>query len=290
MLWAVTEAATRRDAPGHGDLSGAADLADPPEELRVSLGRLAAVTAARLRLGPPPLGDGPGGAVGPGAALLAAAVGARHHLAASVDVLNAARLPTAADGAAEAGGWELAVRHGVAEAALAVPDLDPDLADLLRDCSPLTALLDHPTPEGEREAELLLTRRLLHHPDGWRLAALALAEPPAGAAQAVWRSGLLSRCRRVNLAFVLDVYEMGLSLFAAEHRRRLRAARRLLSGAGRGRAVDPDAVAGTALWWRALAEIGKTNPRAIGRRRWITAEHAQGIELYRALRRWEAAS
>src|ERR1700691_1728847 len=62
--------------PPRGDPLDPEGLAHPGDRLARALGQLTSITAARLRLGSPPLGDR--GPVGPGGAILAAALGVAH--------------------------------------------------------------------------------------------------------------------------------------------------------------------------------------------------------------------
>jgi len=276
LTWAAGEEVSPGDRLPAGDLAAADELAAPPASIRAAIGRLAAVTAARLRLTAPPLGDSrpPGLA----ACVLAAAAGARADLAAAMGALMAAP-----GGPMTA--YDLAARHAVAHHALRAGELDQDLADLLRDVSPLTAVLDHPSPNGEYEAEDLLLSRLLAHRDGYDLAVRTFAAPAISPEQAAWRGGVLARCRHRDLPFVLDVYETGMELFGGEHLRRRRRAQALLS-------QPPDILAARPLvqWWRALSEIERARPGEIRKRKLITSAYVDGVRTYRIFANSEAAA
>src|SRR5258708_2161687 len=86
--WAITESGS----PPRGDLFNTDELARPGDRLTAAMGRLTSITAARLHLGSPPLGDR--GPVGLGAGLLAAALGIAHIPELARDLLQAAPEPT----------------------------------------------------------------------------------------------------------------------------------------------------------------------------------------------------
>jgi hypothetical protein len=272
--------------PPTGDLTAAAELAAPPPDLARALGGLAAVATARLGLTAPPLGDPR--PPGLGAALLAAAVGGRGDTTAAYALLEAVPECGGPDGTAEPTGYDLVSRHLLVQTALASGEPgDADVAELLRAGSPLTCVLDRPAEGMRYQAEALLTRRLLRHAEGRRLVIRAFAEPPADLPQATWRAGMLGRLRRRDQDFVLEVYETGLRLFGAEHRRR---ARRGLARAAR--LAKPGAQAELrldALWWRGLSEIERARPWELRRYRHIT-EYLDGVRLYRRLRMLEGAA
>ncbi|HEV2259545.1 MAG TPA: hypothetical protein VGS06_41055 [Streptosporangiaceae bacterium] len=268
LAWATGEQMSGDPMPV-GSLTGLAELADPPADIRETIGRVAAIAAARLRLTAPPLGDSR--PPRPGVAILAAAVGARTE---PVTAMRA--LEVLVDEDAEPA-YELAARHAVAGRALRSGQLEETTADLVREVSPLTALLDHPTASGEAAAEDLLEARLLADPDGYRLAVRTFAAPAAGAAQADWRARLLSRLRHGSrLPFVLDVYETGMTVFGAAHWRRLARAGELL-----GDREDLDAIRPLVQWWQPLSEIERRRPQEIKRRKLISNDYVRGVRAYR---------
>ncbi len=145
--------------PGHADRSargradGPQDLAVPPPDVTAMLTRLAAQTAARLRLDA--LAAAERRPVGPGALLLAAAVGGRARPGLAAETVRT--VPPARSL------WDVLTHHAVVAPAL--PHIgDAVLAGRLRAASPLTALLDRPDPLGESAAENLLEDVLLTHP------------------------------------------------------------------------------------------------------------------------------
>ena len=277
LAWAAGEEVSGDPVP-EGTLAGLAELADPPADIREAIGRLAAVAAARLRLTAPPLGDSrpPGFAV----AILAAAVGAR------TEPVTAMRALEVLVGEDAEPAYELAARHAVAGRALRSGQLDDTTAALVRDLSPLTAVLDYPTGAGEYAAEDLLAARLLPDPGGYRLAVWTFAAPAASAAQAAWRAGLLARLRNGRwLPFVLDVYETGMAVFGAAHQHRLE-----LAGALLGYAADLDAIRPLVQWWQPLSEIERRRPREIKQRRLITNDYVGGVRAYRRFAALETAA
>lgn len=173
------------------------ELLAPDEELRGALGELAAVTAARLRLGNPPLGDSR--APGLDGLVLAFALGCYHLPELAEDLLATLGEPSSA--------WEWLIRHGLIAPAL--PFLPEALADECRLASPLTALFDRPA--GERDAAALdAAARMRRHPAAGLALRLHLARPSQGPAVRRWRTRLLETLRAegdAGRAFVLDVYE-----------------------------------------------------------------------------------
>ncbi|MFF3329844.1 hypothetical protein ACFYWX_09820 [Streptomyces sp. NPDC002888] len=243
-------------------MSGAAD--GPPGadgDPAAGVERLAAVTAARLRLSAPPLGDG--GPAGLGALLLATAVALRH----TPEVAGMALDVSAPDSVAD-----LLARHGLVRRVRSCgdPALTPDgrLSDELLRHSPLTGLMGAPAtaPGAETAAEQVLDR-LLGHPEGRTSATTALAPPPADARTARWRARLLERRRYTTgeRRWVQDVYETALLHHGPELRRRTAHAVAVLASVGpvppgpderdteEGRALDE--AEAFAEWWRPLAVL-----------------------------------
>src|SRR5262249_9284699 len=154
------------------------------------------ITAARLHLGAPPLGDP--GPVGPGAGLLAAALGVAHIPELAQHLLQAVPEP--------AGAAEWVARHAIAERAAGY--LAQPLADEFLLASPLTAVLDRPV-EGQQDQAIEHATRLIEHHDGHLALVRALAQPSSSPAVRRWRRDLLGRLRLrddVGRDFVLDVY------------------------------------------------------------------------------------
>jgi hypothetical protein len=267
-------AALGEGPPPHGDLDGAEQLARPDPRLVLSLARLGAVTAARLRVaaveGAPETGlDG---------LVLAAALGSRQ----AVELARAlvATLP------APCGTWECLVRHGLAATALAfVPE---EMADDLRAASPLSGLLERPAP-GEESAALAWVRRLRGDRQMRQALVVALAHPAAPPAVRRWRAELLDRSRldgEDGRSFVLDVYETAILHHEAEWIDVVRAARAVL--------LDPRAVAdaerldeaaAAADWWGALAALDRTHLAEVRQRRHLGYSYREALRLHAELRR-----
>jgi hypothetical protein len=277
LAWAAGDEMSGGRVP-EGTLAGLAELAEPSAGLREAIGRVAANAAAQLRLTAPPLGDAR--PPGPAVAILAAAVGARTEPATALRALDV----LAGEDAEPA--YELAARHAVASRALRSGQLDDATAGLVREVSPLTAVLDHPAGNGEPTAEDLLETRLLPDVGGYRLAVRTFAEPAVSAAQADWRASQLSRFRHGRwLPFTLDVYETGMTVFGAAHRQRLELVRGLL-----GPAPDLDLIRPLVQWWQPLSEIERRRPQEIRQRRLISNDYVGGVRAYRRFAALETAA
>lgn len=259
LVWAISDAA----GPPAGDLEGAAELADPPPDVREAGVRLALVTAARLRLAAPPLDDPR--PVTCGAVIAAAAIGARGHPSAAA-VMRTISPPWSA--------YDQVALHGIA-AAVVKRAPDAALLPVLRDASPLTGLLDLPGPGGPEWCDQLLDE-MLRRPDGRNLATLAFAATPESDAQSRWRGEVLNEMLsiRENRSWVLDVYETALSWHARGHRDRARRAYRTLRDSSAAAEAAP-----TAIWWQALARLDRTDPELLRDRAGLTG-HRIGIRLY----------
>jgi hypothetical protein len=271
LHWAITDPAGTSPPPS---ASG-----DPV----LLLERLARVTAARLHLSDPPLGDP--GPVGLEPLLIAAAVAVRENARAARSALDGVHEPSTVR--------EVMARHGLVAhvTASAEPD-DPLRPDLLR-VSPLTALFDHPPPGGEERCAQLLDR-LLDHPEGRRAAIAALAAPPASPETARYRASLLRRFRFTpgERTVVYDVYETALLRHADSYRRHTDRVRELLRDSP-ARLLADDAggrwARATMDWWEPLALVARQHPEELRRRRMLRGYHT-GVALQRAygrIREWE---
>ena len=275
--------------PPGGDLRQAEALARPSPELAERLGQLAAVTAARLRLAAPPLGDG--APLAAETAVLAAALGSLQTpalAAALAGALGPARHPA-----------EWVTRHGLAGSA--VPYLPAAAAEPCMAASPLTALIERPAPGGEAAA-LQVANRLLADPAGRLALKLRLARPATDPSVRRWRAALLDRLRLADVtgaaaagegpgearhrSFVLDVYEAAMVHHEPEHLQQLRWARSVildpLAAADDSRLFDALAVAE---WWGPLAAIERGDVDALRTRRYLGYAYRQGLELHRLARR-----
>lgn len=245
--------------------------------------RLAAVTAARLRLSTPPLGD-PSPLDG-GAILLAAALGvASEPYSRESNIFG--RLLDALPSAH--GAWELVARHGLATPALT--DLPVRAADDIRRASPLTAVLERPEPGGRRSQARALAARLRAAPDGGRMLRAAFAAPSADVAVLAWRADLLDRWRLDVAAsgdgrsFVLDVYETALLHHREEH---LDAVRRAAAILADSTASDDalDLARAVAAWWEPLAALARAEIDLLRARRHLGYAYREGIGLARRAQR-----
>lgn len=266
VRWAATD--MTGDLP-RGDLAETVRLSDPGPELLLWVGKLAAVTAARLRLRPPPLGDQR--SPGLGAVLLAAAIGAFADVDQAALLLRAVRVPVRAA--------DLLAHHGLVAAAIA--DL-PALRGRLLDLSPLTGVLDSPGPRTVAGCESLLDR-LRQDPDARAMVMLRFAAPPDTPEQARWRGECLTYLRHEDPGLVIDVYEMALVHHRQEHEIRARAAWQRVLGSGPDEAILP-----TALWWRALAELEAAEPQLVRKRPQLAGRRI-GTNLFRHVQALESA-
>jgi hypothetical protein len=265
VRWATTDV---NGTMPEGDLADAVRLCDPGDELLAWVGRLAAVTAARLRLSAPALGDRR--PPGLGALILAAAIGAYRHVQQAELLLRAVPSPAAAA--------DLLAHHGLVAPAVT---LLPELAGRLRDLSPLTGLLDRPGPRTATACEDLLDR-LLADRTARAMITLRFAAPPDTPEQASWRGECLAYVRHEDPGFVIDVYELAFVHYRIEHEIRARAAWSNLLGTG-----SPAAALPTALWWRALAELEAAEPQRI-RARPRLADRRIFTNLFRRVRELES--
>ena len=265
VQWAATDMSS---VLPKGDLTEATRLADPGRELLLSVGRLAAVTAARLRLTAPLFGDQH--PPGLGAVLLAAAIGGHADGERATLLLRTVRSPVRAA--------DLLAHHGLVAAAMTVL---PRLRDQLLDLSPLTGVLDRPGPRTVAGCEALLDR-LRADRAARAMVLLHFAVPPGTPEQARWRGNCLAYLRHEDPRFVLDVYEMALLHHRREHEISARAAWQLVLGGSPGPALP------TALWWRALAELESAAPQLVGERPLLTGRRI-GTNLFRRVQSLEVA-
>ncbi|GAA3504968.1 hypothetical protein GCM10019016_120810 [Streptomyces prasinosporus] len=275
LLWTTTADAgpAARPAPPEGALTDPQELAAPPPDVTAVLTGLAARTAARLRLDA--LAAGERRPAGPGALLLAAAVGGRARPRLAAEAVRAA--PPARSL------WDVLTHHAVVAPAL--PHIgDAVLAGRLRAASPLTALLDRPDPVGETDAELLLEDVLLTHPQGRRMITTVYCEAPASPTQALWRGRLLDQLRMSERDLVIDVYEAALLRHAQAHLSLVRRAR-----VGLTAPPDLPAARPVAYWWAALARLERSHRRLLKARSGIGKEYLEGVRLYRQVERLEAS-
>ncbi len=262
----------RGEAPlPRGDYLAPEALLAPSGELSGALGELAAATAARLRLGHPPLGDRR--ALGLDPLVLAFALGCAHQPALASALLATLEPP------ANAWGW--VARHGLVAPALR--SLPAELAEECRGLSPLTALLERPA--GRQDAAALeAAERLRRHPAGRLALQLHLARPTVDPAVRRWRTRLLETLRAAGddgRDFVLEVYEAAMVHHQDE----------LLDQARRARGVFLDRVAASdsdrlddattaADWWGPLWAVERSDLGALRRRRYLGYAYREGLRIY----------
>lgn len=233
--------------PPAGPLRGAAALVSPGEQAVAALRRLAALAAARLGAGRPPLADP--GPVGPGSLLLAAAIGGRaerNAAAAIIDAVPAIRLGSS-------GAWvDSVARHAVVAPLMISPGigLDDVTADTLLRASPLTGVLYRPA-SGTAPAARTVAARLLARPRGAGIAVPALAAPSASAEILNWRAELLEMMRLQHTACALDVYLAARLWHGTAWDDRLRWAEHQLAGPG----AQPELPIATIRYWVPLARL-----------------------------------
>ncbi|MFD8911400.1 hypothetical protein [Streptomyces sp. NPDC059575] len=278
LRWAASEPDTGAPLPGR-----TAGPPSPEQDPALLVERLAAVTAARMRLSDPPLGD-PGPAGLP-TLLLAAAVALREGSLAE-RTLDSVSAPGSAR--------DLLARHGLVHPVLTAGSrsVGTSLGTALLRHSPLTGLLDAPAPGDDEPCRQLLDR-LLDHPEGRRTVTAALSAPPRTPDAMLWRSGLLSRYRfdPAERQWVYDVYETALLHHGPYYTRRTREAVAVLTGETSG-APDTDRAAAawadaTSDWWRPLDVLVRRFPAELRARRMLRG-HEGGLRLSRLRARAES--
>ena len=259
--------------PPTGDPADMDALIRPEPRLADVLGRLAAKTAARLRVcpqDPRPLG--------PETAVLAAAIGLRRIpklVFLLLRVVEPALSPP-----------ELLARHGLVSPSL--PHLDTPLALALKRQSPLTGLLQYP-PAGLESRARNLAGQWCRMPGGRRSLQLHFAQPVADRRVRDWRADLMERWRPVEGALdrlVLDIYETTMIYHGKEALDQVhRAANVFLDpilAADDQRLKDAQSVA---RWWKPLHRLERTRPRALRARRYLGYQYREGVKLYQLFER-----
>lgn len=271
--------------PPQGDARGLEQLLRPSPDLETALGRLAALTCARLRLMAPPLGDG--APVSVAGVLMAAAVGIAGLPKLASLVLQA--VPPASHPS------EWIVRHGVVSPVLAfVPGAVSDsLSEELRKLSPLTALLDFPAP-GYEALALGAADRIRFHPAGRGALSLWIAEPSLSTPQRRWRATLLDRWRSGadgDRTYVLDIYEAAMVHHEATFIAQTHDAQRVLTdpklSSDAARLADAMSIAA---WWGPLSALERADIQSLRRRRHLGYAYRQGLALYRLTRKLTGAA
>ncbi len=276
-----------------GPVDDSRKLADPDSSTRELLVSLTRDTAARLGAGQLPFGDGT--AVGLGAVLLAAGVGAR------LQPVVAQRLL----GAAPAGqGHQMAdavARHGVLRSLVpAAPEprsrsavdqrraeLPAALLESALDVSPLTALLYRPPQDrlgsGATGRETDLARRLLASRRGRACVIRALSTAMPEAPVLAWRLRLLATLRHEDRDFVLDLYLAARVRHGAQWDELIGSAADQLAGA---ELPSPEPV-NVARFWTPLAAMRKAEPGLLQNLPYLEG-YERALDLVRKYRLTEA--
>jgi hypothetical protein len=300
LTWAGDTTAGRAGSPAvpppTGPLRDTSALGRPGAATLRALRALTRDTAARLGAGSPPFADP--APVGPGALLMAAAVGGRAQPGPARTLAEAA--PAA--GLSAAGGWADALaRHAVVAPALAAcrrteataagttggaatdRSIDAELAETLLRASILTAVLHRPPlgrlRAGATAAEVAAAAGLLTRPRGRAVLTTALAAWSADPAVLDWRAELLTRLSIDHPGVVLDVYLLARLRHGAVWDRRLAWAARALSGVG----LPDDLPLATVRFWAPLAGVNQRDPDLI-RSRALLDGHRAAVDLVRRYR------
>jgi len=267
-----------------GPLRSAAALAQPTGATVAALTALVHRAGAIAGAGHPPFGDP--SAVGPGAILLAAAIGGREQPGPAVLLAEAVRPPRIGSG-----GWADALaRHAVVgqafpllptrpqESTTATDELAEPLAETLLRCSPLTALLHRPPAaaiaSGATATEVATARRLLTRPHGVDVLQAALSEFDIDPQVLAWRAELLTRLAVEDPVFVVDTYLVARLRHGPWWDAAVAAARRAFSGFG---GPDPVSMA-TLRFWLPLSRLLRSHPALI-RERPLMDGHQEALRL-----------
>jgi hypothetical protein len=192
-------AADPRGAPPYGPLWDAVALTRPGNGAAAALAALTAVTAARLGAGNPPFGDTR--PVGPGALLIATAIGIRRDPAA-MDLLRLTPPVRMRDEP-----WaDCIARHAVGGALTAHPGVpSAEFLEVLLELSPLTAVLHRP-PRAGADVARAATHALLTRPSGGELLTAAIAAPSADPLVQAWRAELAATLRLEHPRLAVTAY------------------------------------------------------------------------------------
>ncbi len=233
-------------------------------------------TAARLGAGSPPFADRT--PVGPGALLLAAAVGGRAQSGPARALVEAAPAPRLS-----AGGWADALARHAVVAPVTGQKIDAELADALLRASMLTAVLHRPPlsrlTSGATATEAEAAADLLGRPRGRTVLTAALAAWSPDPAVLTWRAELLTRLSHDHPDVVLDTYLLARLRHGADWDRRLSGAARALSGVG----LPDDLPVATVRFWAPLAALDQRDPELI-RSRTLLDGHRNAVNLVRRYR------
>ncbi len=271
ITWVMSPGGARPRAKTPEGAMGFVELLSPPASLRSAATAAASIHSAKLGLGAPPLGDGR--PMGPGGLVIAAAVG----LADVQEVAGALALSAVA----LSGAWDLVLRDAIVRRALAT-SLDEDLAETLRQVSPLSAVLERPA-KGCEDATIALLSRISGHGDGRRLVVKAFSRPGASRDVRRFRIDVMERLRtheEKSLDLVLEIYEASLVFHRERAMAEIAAAREVIAGRGDPDAKLEDALA-VAAWYGPLARIRRAHADLLRKRHGIDLEGMlEGTRLF----------
>jgi hypothetical protein len=301
----VLEWAANPDAAAlpSGPLRSATALGDPAAATVAALTELVRRHAARAGAGNPPFGDR--SAIGPGAILLAAAIGGRGQPDLARLLAEAVRPPRVGST-----GWADALaRHAVlapafplltdgpqaaADADAADADAEDDapraepLAETALRCSPLTAVLHRPPARaletGATATEVATARGLMARPHGVDVLQAALSAVPTDPAVLAWRRELLMRLAVDDPVFVVDTYVAARLRHGGQWDAAVGAARRAFAGLG---APDPLSME-TLRYWLPLSRLRRSHPDLL-RQRPLMRGHQEALRLVEGRHRMSIA-
>jgi hypothetical protein len=270
-----------------GPLGAAAGLAHPTAATVAALTELVRRHAAKAGAGNPPFGAR--SAVGPGALLLAAAIGGRGQPGPARLLIEAVPPPrVGSSGLADA-----LARHAVLEPAFPLLTSPPGpsqpsgdageepgepLAETALRYSPLTAVLHRPPARaleaGATATEMATVRSLLARPHGVDVLQVALSAVPTEPAVLVWRRELLTRLAIDDPVFVVDTYVAARLRHGRQWDAAISAARRAFGALG---APDPLSME-TLRYWLPLARLRRSHPDLL-RQRPLMQGHQEALRL-----------
>jgi hypothetical protein len=305
--WAMTDGG--KQPPPVGDAHSLEQLSNPPNNLKHELARLTAVTAGRMRLGNPPLGDST--PLSLGTIIIATAIGLRPFPELAGIILEAVPEPGSP--------IDWIARHGVVQPVLRFfttpPPVNHDeknnqkllrggagspgllggggfleksppvhlISDDFRVLSPLTALLDYPA-KGHENMALEAARRLLADRSGRLFLVLHLAQPTDNRRVRDWRQELLMRFNSGSATeqdFVLEVFEAMMIHYQEDAMQQVKAARAIFNDprAGADEEKLKDAIS-AANWWQPLWIIKRDNIDILRARHYLDTAYIEGTRLF----------
>jgi hypothetical protein len=300
IQWAMTDGG--KQPPPVGDAHALEQLSNPPDNLKHELAQLTAVTAGRMRLGNPPLGDGT--PLSLGTIIIAAAIGLRPFPELAGMILEAVPEPGSP--------IDWIARHGVVKPVLRFftnpPPVNHDeknnqkllrgakgggfleksppvhlISDDFRVLSPLTALLDYPV-KGHENLALEAARCLLADRSGRLFLALHLAQPTANRKVRDWHQELLMRFNSGSTSeqnFVLEVFEAMMIHYKEDAMQQVKAARAIFNDprACTDEEKVQDAIS-AANWWQPLWIIKRDNIDILRARHYLDTAYIEGTRLF----------